>query len=417
MASSSHGYTWCLVSSRALAAVLLLALFSLLGVLWSSAPEGARRQADAERGERDAELPASAPPSVEAGAARELVPAAPSDGGAAPAPSGAAARTEPPSSDRPRGVLAVEVREKDGRGVSGAALRLSTWAGPHAAGIAYADERAFLASATTDTSGAALFAEVPAGPYRIVATAEDGRQKTRNVSHGARPEGEPAVRLELPERAALFVVKVVDALGAPMPEARVELARATRDAALAHTRVAGADGEARFEDLEPLAALVLATTSDGRCGLASAETPSAVEASQRRGGLEVVVAAPGRLQGTLLGLAPEVLARARVVAHALSSRAPHGRTHGRSLEVPVIDGRYLFESLAAGEWTLALADPGGARLVLPRMMCGGERLPNSVDPLEVEVAAGTTTVCDLEVANGRTLASRACGIRWRSAGA
>jgi len=165
----------------------------------------------------------------------------------------------------------------------------------------------------------------------------------------------------------------------------------------------GVERRARTDATGRAVLAAFATAPDGRAGFAIAWSQD-VERSQQAGGLEVRVDALGRLEGRLLGLPAAELARARVRAHALTGKNPHSTTDGRSFETLVVDAAFVFEGLPAGRWTLELVDPAGARIDLPPLELGDAELENSLDPLEVAVAAGETTWVDLALVRGGTLA-------------
>ncbi len=385
------------------AGVLVAVSFVLLALLFAAWIGGGRLGRAPEP--TAAADPAAPGAGTSAEPARGELPAPRADARAA-LPLDAAAPGAPSPGPRPRGVLAVEVRDADGRAIAGAEVELASDAGPHPCEIAYQDERALRLRSTSDAEGAATFADVPAGPYALRAAAPDGRSGARRHLHAARAQLDSPARIVVAEAAPGLLVRVVDARGAGVPGASVRLVGATREEALERALRADGGGRARFEAVEPVAALVLASTDDGRVGRARVEGSRSAE-YRRRGGLEVALAAPGVLEGALLGGGAELLRGARVVAHALTAAAPYDRTYGARIEAPVADGRYRFDALAAGEWTLALEAPGGARLALPRMKWGDEELPNSLDPLEVEVASGRTTRQDLHVVPGGAITGRA----------
>jgi hypothetical protein len=205
------------------------------------------------------------------------------------------------------------------------------------------------------------------------------------------------------------VVRVVGEGGAPVQDAVVEVfgAVAGYDAIdwggpPALTATSDLRGEVHFADAVFIGGIANARAPDGRVGTTKTWRRKDVEAAQRAGGILVTVRAASSLAGELRGLAPEELDRARVLAFEIDNTNPYYTTHGRALSTAVVAGRYRFDGLAAGKWTISIADPGGARLVLPPHG-HAQTDPNSVEPLVVEVAAGSATTLDLAVVRGGSI--------------
>lgn len=316
-------------------------------------------------------------------------------------PAAPAAAFEP----RPMTSVRVEVREADGTSVPGAALRLAPAAGPHVHGLDVPEDRGSPWFVDTDSKGAARFDDVPSGPYEIGAW-KDRRREIRNI---VVTPGTNTVELTLGDAPADLVVRVVEEGGAPVAGARVEIhgelgfgagASAPRvDEGGSYGSRTDERGLVRFPGIDFAGGVLFATAKDGRAGKTAVRQREGVERAMRSGGIVVTVAATGGIEGELRGLPPERLATARVIAYALDNANPYYTTHGRGHSSRATSGRYRFDGLAAGTWSLSLDDPGGARLLLPPLRDFGG-LGNSVDPIEVEVASGRTTTQDLEVADG-----------------
>ena len=371
--------------------ILLLSIVSATAIavvfLLPDPPEVRRSSALAPR-----ETPSMDPESAQGG---ELGPVP--GGTQAPAPS-----AEIPAG-RPEVALDVLVHETDGRAAPGVTLRARSTVGPHVEGLAVEDDRKVDRVATTDEEGRARLDALPVGPYTLVAEGPDGRRSREEVCLALERR---EARLTLPERALErdLVVRVLDVAAKPVSAARVEIyggvagSQADRVGtvpALAGTT--GEDGTARFADVEFEGGAVVATAPDGRAGLSTAPRPQ---------GPVVTVAEPGVLEGGLIGQPAERFLDARVLAYALDRHEPYAPTHGLEVSAPVVDGRYRFEALPAGTWSLALDDPGGGRIVLPPATISGRPLRNSVDPLEVQVLPGRTVEHDLETTDGGSIEGR-----------
>ncbi|MFN0006600.1 MAG: carboxypeptidase regulatory-like domain-containing protein [Planctomycetota bacterium] len=303
-----------------------------------------------------------------------------------------------PAASRPAGWpvagLEVLVRDKDGRGVAGAAVRIESQIGPHVEGYEIADPRGVALEAVTDDEGAGRFGSLPVGPYSITAESPEGRRDQREfVLTPDRGE----VELVLPETPILrdFVVRVVDSGGGAVAGARVDVFAAVSEEPVL-TRKSDRAGVARFEDAELEGGVILARRTDGSSGILALRSGSDLDPA-------VVLTRPGRLEGSLVGLASARLLEARVLAFALDQPEPYSPTHGAAISTPVLDGKYRFDSVPAGSWTLSISDPRGARLALPALRVGAASLPNSIDPIEVEVPSASTIVRDLQITEGGTI--------------
>ena len=344
-----------------------------------------------------------APPSEEPTAADSL-PDVPEEFARIPLTRDAPDPRSPEIPERPAGLLRVAVREGDGAAAAGVALDLSLDPGPHLEGLVVPDERAGHFRATSDERGEARFEGIAHGPYALRAKAADGRRARVEFAFTAARD---RVEIALPEGSAEreVVVRVAGTDGIAVAGARVEVYGRTETRSSdwagppALAGVTDRQGVARFEDVAYEGGAVFASTSDGRVGKTDVWTREQVERWMRRGGIAVTVAPAGTLSGELRGLPAVRLESARVLAIAMSSHVPYYTTAGRALGSRVSGGRYRFDALPAGTWSLSLEDPGGARLVLPPLSFGGD-LPNSVDPIEVEIEPGAMVVRDLEVAAG-----------------
>lgn len=305
--------------------------------------------------------------------------------------------------------LDVRLREVDGRGVSGVALRLESEIGPHLEEYEMRDWRDVVLDATTDGEGAGRFGSLPVGPYAIVAESPDGRRVRREFVL-AIDRGDIEVVLPGTPTWRDLLVRVVDASGAVIAGARVDVfggvlgaktAAVSEEPAL--TARSDEAGIARFEKVELEGGVILARHPDGRSAVVRIEEKEDVDRAMEQGGIVVTLARPGTLQGSLNGLPAEHFPEARVIAFALDNSEAYLTTHGAVVSTPVVDDKYRFDALPAGTWTLSLSDPGGARLVLPALRVGPASLPNSVDPIEVEVPSGSSILRDLEVVEGGTI--------------
>jgi len=368
--------------------------------------------ASAVRGSRDAQ-PSSGP-----GGARqvseELVDAgAPSEARAAGERASIAPPSEPPPVEpapaaraRPVATLDVTVVDAEGEIVPDVALELAAALPPHPEGYPLAPAASMRRTATSDAAGRARFDGLDSGTYELEGVAPDGRWARRTF--GVHPGRVLELTLADAIRARHLVVRVLGTDGRAVEGAVVELAGARmgstegvtpeQEADLAAT--SDAEGRARFAGTFSRA-LLLATAPDGRVGWANYAGSRAP-----KGELELVVERPGALEGRLAGLPSALLPRARMRAYALTNPSPYYTTLQRAFDAPVVEGRYRFDALPAGKWTLGLDDPDGARLVLGRMSWGSEAYENSLAPIVVEVRAGATSVQDLVVARGATLEGR-----------
>jgi hypothetical protein len=378
-----------------IAILLLCALLVALAMVWLIASSESDREAALPEliAERDAaeppELTARMPPESDRVQLDEPAEVEPAE--VAPAPAGAFV-----PGPRPRGTLQVEVVDHEAAPVPAARLELRSDTGPRLWALASLDERRIELSGITDAAGEAFFEDLPAGPYVIRAS---GPRRAMARRRFALTGSLTSLRLALEPalHPAGLLVRVVDDSGAGVARARVEMF--VDDIGRSVSMIADGEGIARFayEGIE--GAVVMAFARDGRVGTAKVWRRDGVERAVRQGGIEVVVGAAGVLHGLLNGLAPTEFAGARVLAYALDNSFPYHSTRGTCFETPVTEGRYRFESLPAGTWSLELEDPAGARLALPPLDYDGE-LENSVDPIEVEVRAGEEVELDLEVRAG-----------------
>src|SRR5688572_16841332 len=323
---------------------------------------------------------------------------------ASAAPSAIAPAPAREQSAHPLAELDFTVRDADGEVVPDVALELVSAAPPHPEGYPVAVESPVRRTQTSDAAGRARFDELRSGTYRLDGVASDGRWARRTI--GVHPGRTYELKLPAEIRPRSLVVRVLGTDERPVAGARVELTGALAGATdgaqgpeEAAERVVTSDAEGRATFAGAFTrAVLLATTPDGRTGWANylvAKDPKAEPV--------LIVDRPGALEGELVGLPPTALPRARVQAHALSGSNPYSTTLQRTFEVAVVEGRYRFDALPAGQWTLGLDDPDGARLVLGRAKWGGGELPNSLAPLMVEVRAGATSVQDLSLVLGAML--------------
>lgn len=380
----------------------------LVGLLYLLSAERVPREAGRSRAPEVATevVPRLAGAEAEPDVRSELAPLVPE------LPSGAVAE---PAHDRgawarPIVGLDVTVREADGRVVPEVALTLASTLPPHREGAPLALPAPLRRTGTSDAEGRARFEGLPAGTYALEGVAPDGRwaRRTFGVFPGS------ALELTLPTtiRPRSLDVRVLGTNGRPVAGARVEVVGALAGNSIGPPvpeepseglATSDADGRAIFAG-DFSRALFVAQAPDGRTG--RAVFPADPRKRTKETEVLLVVDAPGALEGRLTGLQPDLLPRAHVRAYALSGSNPYHTTLQRALDVRVLEGRYRFDALPAGKWTLTLEDPDGARLVLGRMNAWQEELANSLAPLEVEVRAGVTSVQDLAVVRGAVLEGR-----------
>lgn len=381
-------------------AVAAVALLCLLVAAWLFlAPPGAR----GGRAAQSSGLPSTAGttprPAPVAGNERpagreEAAPGAPSASLAS-----ASLPLRPPTL-RPAAWLALLARGEDGAPLSEVELLLEPALGPHEAGLAPALAPHPPRQARTGEDGWALVSDLQPGPWLV--RARHGTGLARSLSTALAP-GPNRLVVELLPAADALVVRVT-AAGEPVAGARVEvtghwldaegrarLVGTTEEPPAAET---GPDGRARFPAQHLERGFVVARAPDGRVGFWSGSAS---------GELHLQLTAGATLSGRLVGLPPAELAEARVLLRLANGHHPHYTTYARALATPVAaDGTFQLEGLPAGQHGLGLDDPRGARLVLPAQADGA--LANSVEPLTVELAPGTTTSVELAVARGARLA-------------
>jgi len=299
----------------------------------------------------------------------------------------------------PEASLALLARDEDGEPLAEVELLLEPELGPHEAGLAPALATHPARAARTGESGWALVSDLQPGPWLVRARHATG--VARSLSTALAP-GKNSLTLELLPVGEALVVRVT-AEGEPVPGARVEVTGHWLDlegrARLVGTEgeplaaESGPDGRARFSARRLERGFVVARAPDGRVGFWSGGAT---------GEIRLALTAGATLRGQLVGLPPAELADARVLVRLATTHHPHHTTYTRALTIPVAaDGTFLLEGLPAGQHGIGLDDPRGARLVLPAQ--GDGAVPNSVEPLTVELTAGATTGIELRVARGARL--------------
>lgn len=310
--------------------------------------------------------------------------------------------------ERGRADLEIAVVHSSGAPASRIIVRVRSHTGPRPELYELADDRGIDRSLAVDERGRARLADLPTGPYEVLASANEREAPTCVRTVLESPSSSVRIELRAPGlEASELLVRVLGEQREPIVGAVVEVTGGAGDlrsgrtaASVALNGTTGERGELRLADPGLQGLVAVAIAPDGRMGSTTAWSPQDVASRHAAGGLEIQVGAPASLRGALTGLAVERLAGARVRAHLLDQPMPYAKTHGCSFETPVEGGRYAFESLAPGTYTLQLLDPGGARLALPSFQGWGQPLENSVDPLEVELAAGANVELDLAVAEG-----------------
>ncbi len=253
-------------------------------------------------------------------------------------------------------------------------------------------------SVRTGVDGA-FVVDMVEGLYRVDAVAPDARRGTVKM---ALPLAGPirVVVREVTRRD--IVVRVIDPARVPVPNARIEIVASRRRRAQPYQfqGVTDARGELIAPSVGASYAIVRATAADGRCGWCAGHQLDTADAES----IVLTVDRAGVLSGGLHGVPEDALADAVVVAHQRVWQVPYLPSIGWTHEAPVQAGRYRFDALPAGPYTLSLRSPAGVRLVLPPFSSGGTPLPNSLDAPRAAVASGAVTTCNLEVTPGGTIA-------------
>jgi len=276
-----------------------------------------------------------------------------------------------------------------------------------------ADDRAIRRRVRTGDGGS-LELTLPAGPYVLEASAKAGASRATEAivpAHGP-------VYLRLKPRAATGVsVIAVHPDDRPVPDARVAMAATPAGRARAQTvlGVTDREGRWRYAETELAAAHITVTAPDGSVGQTSATSVHELADHRRRGGIRVVVDGPGSLEGSLVGA--DDSGPVTVVARPTRSANAYRPVLGPARETVAANGRYRFDGLAAGTWSLAIRSASGLRLQLDPYVEGDDPVPNAVRLATAQVQAGATTRRDLELAAGGRVTGRVTSAGGPVAGA
>lgn len=329
-------------------------------------------------------------------------------GGAEPGPAPARAGTVDRAA-RPRGLLVGRVVAGDpAAAVEGATVLARASAGAAPDGFSAPEVVAEVRRATTGPDGVFALQDLPFGAWHLVAShPEFGDAEVVGVA-SASP---PSLRIHLAPRdptADLVLVRVLD--GREAPAAGVTVRMTFDVAGASRTEVTDAEGLARFPSVPRRSGnrtgFVEAVSDAGR-----ARSPFSLE--WRHHVLERAVvlrlAPAGALTGRLLGVPVERTAGVVVEAWSLTGGRGMWSSGVPSATAADAEGRYRFDALPAGTYTVFLR--GGQRLVArtardsryPR-----EDAPEYV-PHEVKVEPGAEATLDLEVVPAARLEGRVEG--------
>ncbi|QDV08617.1 Cna protein B-type domain protein [Planctomycetes bacterium Poly30] len=274
----------------------------------------------------------------------------------------------------------------------------------------FTDRRGITLRMPCDADGLAIFEEVSFGNYRVSARDGDGAADAQEFVFTGETERSLDLVKTGPDDG--LVVRVQDAQGAAVPFAEVRVA-----GGITRTKVVGmrgepslesrCDGEGRvtFPGVDLREAVVHAESSDGRRGWAivrGAASRRSEEPDYRE--VTVTLETPGVLEGRLLGRPEGWPGTGRVKAWALTRSHPHHSSFGLSFEGRAEGDRYSIEGLGPGQYSLTFEDTHGLRVDYPNMGTPPHSMPNSLAPIDVTIEAGRTTVQNLTVVRGATLA-------------
>lgn len=369
---------------------------------------------------------------------------------------------------RRNGRLVVEVADANGAPAAGVGVRIDSWIGGHFGDLAIADDRNVHCDLRSDDGGLVVIPALAEGAYTITARAVDGRAARESCDFSLAQADLP-VRImlsERPQRPPGVEIAVVGGDGAAVADAEVELFGAALDRGLvgppshpALTARSDANGVARFDGVRWISGMAFAKAADGRMGAVAfgdadqdewvdgslpaveyhSERPHDIRAFAEesfldrfllitsvdefhQGGTErptdedftskrLVVRPSGAIAGDIeaapgSGAAERALAGATIEAWLATSQVSWERSYGRGTTVPVEGGKFAFDGLPAGTYSLALHAPGGARLVLERAEENKARLENSVAPPLVKVEPGATARVTLNATLGGSIHGR-----------
>ncbi len=235
-------------------------------------------------------------------------------------------------------------------------------------------------TASTDETGGFAFDLLPPGPF--VLTARDPATGNRGIARGSAPVGdEVAVDLSILGRGRVRV-HVVDGMGRPAPQARVELASGSPVAhlfPLFSPRDADSDGMAIFDGVPEGEFSVVAadavSPAGGRAGGAIVEDLSAAEAL-------VVLTAAGSVRGSVVD------AQGQLVPFAQLRLLQDGRP--AAFQTADAGGSYAFEFVPLGDFRLEAFDPrtGRAGVATGRVGFAGEEVGTAMHLLPLGVVRG-----------------------------
>jgi hypothetical protein len=297
------------------------------------------------------------------------------------------------------GLLAGTVVDERMRPVAGAVVDCRPVPGGALPDVTIRDQRTAPSTLRSDASGEFRFMVPANGPWQLRATMPDGRSGELVT---ASPIGPLVLRLRpgfQPVR-----LRVRDAFGTRIAGARVHafelggaVARVPIDAAPDAVAISDADGMCTFSLGSSW--MVVATAPDGQVGLLRGGGSRAVEVRHQA----VVVDRTGAVSGRVRGVDATALRGAAVMA-LWSDPYLEGACRGLLSTTPVVDGRFVFTGLPAGDVSLVLQARDGVVMPIDR-----EHNRPPAAPV-VRVLAGAEQVMDLNAVAGARLGGTVRGL-------